>query len=70
MVAAMTAKRGGTMFKDMICGQTFTKDSLRWVKVAHRAGGSGLAYQLNAAGMAMPSVKREFFPETVVVEVK
>jgi hypothetical protein len=54
-------------FKDVVCGATFTKDAARWIKVSHRPGGGGLAYQLNDHGVAVPSLKREFFPETVVV---
>ena len=67
MAATKTRAR---QFKDIECGTTFQKDATRYIKVSHRAGGGGVAYQLSAAGIARCSVKREFNPETVVVEVR
>ena len=61
----MNSPRIPKTFGSIECGRTFTKDALRWIKVS-----SGMAYQLNSSGVAMCSVKRKFFPETPIVEVR
>jgi hypothetical protein len=52
-------------FKDLIPGQTFRKDGDRYIKVS-----GDLGMKLNVNGVAVPSMKRTFFPETGVSEVK
>jgi hypothetical protein len=61
----MNKPRIPNTFGSIDFGRTFTKDALRWIKVS-----ATMAYQLNASGVAVPSLKRKFFPETPVVEVR
>jgi hypothetical protein len=61
----MNSSRIPNTFGSIDFGRTFTKDALRWIKVS-----ATMAYQLNGCGVAVPSLKRKFFPETTVVEVR
>lgn len=54
-----------TTFKDLIPGQTFSSQGVRYIKVSAR-----VAYPLNANGVAVPSQKRSFDKDAKVFEVR